>query len=224
MNIPFSKKWKPAEGLNTEGMDIGNFQNSIVKLIHDNCGYGKLDDASDIYPSELCDINGKRHPGIRLSNAGRRFDLFVTLDSYWKEACKGRGLEDIVEDIAARFRAMTDAGYGNEYIEDYSLISKYIMVMLIGRDRNQRLLEMAPHEPLLDLEMVYCILLPGEAMVLVGNELLSIWGISKEELKDAALRNAQKKEPYVFRLAVEQFRLETPLEEIRNIPSHRLKK
>ena len=77
-----------------------------------------------------------------------------------------------------------------------------IVYKVIRRESNEELLMQVPHECYLDLAIVYYALMEntefGTATLLIRNEHLKEWGITKEEIAEAAKKNT----PSLLRLEV----------------------
>ncbi len=78
--------------------------------------------------------------------------------------------------------------------EDYQRIKQFTSVMLVNTEANKDMLKYLPHKEIEDLSAICYIDLPedpslGKGIIKVNDELLSKWGITKDELFDVALNN-----------------------------------
>ena len=80
----------------------------------------------------------------------------------------------------------------------YEEIKDKLMIMLVSA-LSPELSEVMPHKKILDMDLVYRVRVTdvkeGELMLVVTNEFLSYWDISKEKLHEDAMKVALEKEP-----------------------------
>lgn len=158
----------------------------------------------DHLPSEYADSEVKIHTVIK-NNSTKLDGLIIRksessicpniyLNQYFTDYEDGRGIEDILSDIA-RVRQMHDAPADLDVsaITDFSRIKDKIAAKLINTEQNKEYLEDKPHTDIADLSAVYYIDLgsdsSGTMSTVITSGLLSQYGITVEELHEIAVQN-----------------------------------
>ena len=147
--------------------------------------------------------NGVTKNGITISEKGINIAPTIYLEDYYEKYNRGADLEVIVEDILCLYQEIRfQESWEERDILDYHFVKDRIVYRLVNWEKNKRLLKKIPHENYLDLAIVFYVLLDitnhGTAMMLVHDEYLEEWGVTKEELYLKAKENTEKLLPYEF--------------------------
>lgn len=162
--------------------------------------------AGELYPGELhaeiCSTtknNGVQMSGILLKKQGEVIAPNFYLESYYREWSYGRmsieeitrGMLDAYEEELEKNRKIADA-----LQFEWEIFKQHVYVRLVGRKRNEVLLEEIPYDEYLDMAMVYHYVIEvsedTRGVLVVTNDHLRLLGITKEELREAALINTRK--------------------------------
>ena len=122
-------------------------------------------------------------------------------------AAYGKG-EDITE-IADHFADAVENGFKEspkfdlESISDYEQMKTRLSMEVVSAERNAELLQTVPHEKMEDMAVVYRFILDqsdsGNGTILVTNQMLEQYGITKEQLRADALEIAPEIRPAEIR-------------------------
>ena len=86
-----------------------------------------------------------------------------------------------------------------EALSDYEQLKSKLFVEVVPTEENSKLLEKVPHDEIEDMAVVYRILVDhadsGNSTILITNQMMEQYGISKEQLRADALENAPKIRP-----------------------------
>ena len=80
-----------------------------------------------------------------------------------------------------------------QILKEFAKMRGKICARLISRERNEQLLDRVPHRAFLDLEIVYYVFFPeistGVMSMRIEKEHLQMWGVTEEEIWQAAMEN-----------------------------------
>jgi len=86
-----------------------------------------------------------------------------------------------------------------EVLSDYEQLKSKLFVEVVSAEKNVELLQNVPHEIMEDMAVVYRILVDhadsGNSTILITNQMVEQYGISKAQLRADALENAPKIRP-----------------------------
>ncbi|MBO4336914.1 MAG: hypothetical protein J5842_02420 [Lachnospiraceae bacterium] len=143
--------------------------------------------------------NGIIYDGLSVSRPGSRICPNIYLEHYYDRYMNGESVERIAGEME---RLCEDTHVeGLMDLNDFSSLDKIsdrIVFRLVNTDKNKGLLEQIPHEPYMDLSMVFCYILPGSeedgisASVLIRNSHLEMWDTDKEHIKELAMENTPR--------------------------------
>lgn len=148
-------------------------------------------------------MNGVTKKGIILSKEGVNVSPTIYLEEYFGQYQHGKSVEQIVHDILNLYREVKcEKSWDVDKIQTFSLIENKIVYRVIHYEKNREFLENVPYVRFLDLAITFCVLLEvtehGTATMMVRNEHLEMWNVTKEVLYENACRNTEKLLPYSF--------------------------
>ena len=128
----------------------------------------------------------------------------IYLNFYFKQYQKGRSLEEIYHDILSVYKENKPSGNIDiSFFTDYEQVKKRIVFKLINYEQNRQLLEKIPHIRLLDLAIIFNCLVEadatGNATILIYNNHLSLWNVTRDDLYQLAMKNTPKLLTYELR-------------------------
>lgn len=138
---------------------------------------------------------------IRDSQESTGITPTIYLDNYYKEYCND---ELTAEEIAEKIIELHLEERGKVSVDvseltDFNKAKKNLRIKLINTERNKEFLETIPHKEFLDMAMVYQIKAIVEeksvGTTVVTDSLLKLYGVSVDELHEAALENMKATEP-----------------------------
>ena len=118
----------------------------------------------------------------------------IYLEEFYERYLQGEAIHDLVQSIQAIYeRVKVKQSFPYETILEYENLKERIVYKVIRRESNEELLSQVPHECFLDLAIVYYVLMKttelGTATLLIKNEHLKSWNVTKDDLHEAAKKN-----------------------------------
>ena len=114
-----------------------------------------------------------------------------------------------IPEIAEHFADAVEKGFREspqvdlESLSDYEQMKSKLSMEVVSAEKNAGLLESVPHERMEDMAVVYRFVLDqtdsGNGTILVTNQLLDQYGITKEQLRADAMENAPEIRPSEIR-------------------------
>ncbi|MBE5940697.1 MAG: hypothetical protein E7266_09925 [Lachnospiraceae bacterium] len=125
----------------------------------------------------------------------------VYLNDYYKDFKLGRSMEDIVQEICYVY----ENHYGKlefdiDKFSNFDLVKDRIVYRLVGRKFNDKFLKDVTYVKYLDFAIIFYYMLDdtnsGNAIAVIHNSHLKMWGITKKELYTVAMANTPVLLPY----------------------------
>ena len=123
----------------------------------------------------------------------------IYIDQYLKDYQSDKmTIEEIVDEvIMANKEHKEDLTLDVKILKDFRCIKDKLAIKLINTEKNEELLKNVPHKDFLDLSIVYQIIMTvdmnGIGTVTINNNWLAMYGITEDELHEAAVKNSQKR-------------------------------
>lgn len=157
----------------------------------------------EIYP--VVKNNSVIYDGLSVQPEGECMAVpTIYLGKYYEAYQNGTPAPLLVRDMMTFYETKKcRVGIDLDRFRDFSWLKDKVGFKLINRERNADLLQRLPHKSYLDLEMVYYLLFlggeTGDATMLIENNHLNIWGITPEDIHEAAMCNMPQLLPPTFR-------------------------
>lgn len=126
----------------------------------------------------------------------------IYLDAYFRQYEEGRGIEDILTEIAqVRDRALPSpiSMLGADFLTDYENVRPLLQMRIFDTERNAKRLSGIVHHSFGDYSAAYGVLLSEDSehamSVMVTPELMDTWGITKKKLHDDTILADLSREP-----------------------------
>ena len=128
----------------------------------------------------------------------------IYLNDFFNQYENGRPLEEIMTQIAElQVAHAVNQEMDVSKITDYEQVKDKIAARLVGTENNKELLSQRPHTMVDDLAVTYCVMLGedknGSMSVPITYALKEQYGVSVEELHQAALNNMSELTPATFK-------------------------
>ena len=150
----------------------------------------------EVVLKEVIKQNGVCWNGVIVQREGNSVLPVVYLDRFYEEYQTGRSLEKIVEMVWDLSENWKPRRRMEQVVWNYEKAKHKIAYKLVNREKNEGFLKEMPHEPFLDLEKLYYVVMEEEegwrASMMIRNQQLEIWGITEEELKQQAEKNMNR--------------------------------
>lgn len=183
----------------------------------------------EIHTSTVQKNNGVKMEGLVIRENGERIAPTIYLNCFYERFLQGMEMEDVVKEIYTIYQSCKNHPLEDaDFFTDYEQVKNRVVYKLIHRERNRELLEDVPHIPYLDLAIVfYCIVFRqeyGNATILVHQEHMRMWNVTKEELYECASRNTPVLLPYfikpveeIMEEQFERFEQKVPLQDKEHV-------
>lgn len=148
--------------------------------------------------------NGVELEGITITEEGRKISPMIYLEEYYHIYEKGATLSEIVEDILRIYKkSRENIPQTPDFYMDFEKIRTQVACKLISYERNEEQLARLPYVRCLDLALVFYYIMEekdiGRGTILIYNSHLDLWGITREQLYEAARRNTPRLLPFEFK-------------------------
>lgn len=134
---------------------------------------------------------------ITFKRAGECIAPVIYINQFYDNYCNGEDINDIVRQIVnldIENRNLPELDLTD--IFDFNNIKDKIIIKLINRSRNEKLLKTLPFKEYLDFAIVFCILFEdtndNRATSLISDDLLNKWEVTAEELYEQAKLNTKR--------------------------------
>lgn len=170
-------------------MNYHDFKQQIISTLSDRLGSDVRITVSDILKN-----NDTHLDGLTILVPGQNLAPTIYLDYYYGQYERGRSFSDITDDILTAYREnRPKSPVDISFFTDYDKVKSRVTMKLINYERNRELLKQVPYYRFLDLAIVFLCLVEsdssGTATVLIHNEHLTYWGITRDDLYALAMAN-----------------------------------
>ena len=141
--------------------------------------------------------NGVEMTGLIFMERGSDIAAAIYLDSYYEEYEKGTPLGEIVRKVIRTYEERRPSERLNlDFFRDYAQVRTRLACRLVNLEKNRELLAQVPHQVWLDLAVVPCCVLMGDAFgcacILIRYGHMRDWETDEETLLADARGNMQK--------------------------------
>lgn len=148
--------------------------------------------------------NGKERIGLNIIEQGVNISPTIYLEEFYKRYQGGESICSMVDCIMKLYEEVRfHRSWNADIIEDYNRIQKKIVFKLINYEKNKELLKKVPYKKYLDLAIVCYVMLElydtATATMLIREQNLKQWNVTKEDIYKEAFLNSQKILPYFFK-------------------------
>lgn len=139
--------------------------------------------------------NGIIRMGLTIVDGRFNVSPTIYLEEYYKQYENGFEIDDIVQNILDVYNEVNfEHNWDVHAVKDFETMRSKIVYKLIHAEKNENLLKNVPYVPYLDLAIVFYILFEvddsGTATIPITHELLELWDIALDDVKQSAFCNA----------------------------------
>lgn len=181
----------------------------FVETMYEMCRE-RLDTSSVVEKQQILKNNGVSMKGLTIRKKEQAVSPIIYLDGFYARYQQGESMEMLCDGIIEKCINAPELPV-HEYrkIFDLSYVQENVVYKLVNLKQNQELLQEAPHLPMIDLAIVFCLLFPVDerenCSVLIRNEHLKQWKLPLSVLYQYAKSNTPRLLPPVFVPLEEQF-------------------
>ena len=147
----------------------------------------------DVKITEVTKNNGLKLHGLVASRKDSKVSPTIYMENFHLRYEDGCLMNDLVNEMIELIRTNKGEGLDLDYFKDYERVKERIIFKVVNYDLNRELLEHIPYVGWNDLAIVFCHVCDehsaGYATILIRNEHLEMWGVTKDELYKTALDN-----------------------------------
>lgn len=141
--------------------------------------------------------NGRELDGLVILEKDCSVSPTIYLNQYYEQHRNGRELSEIVNEILVIYRQNRDRIQVNTNLfNEFLNVRSMIVYRVVNYQQNLKLLNKIPHKKFLDLAVIYYCLLEqtgdGNATALIYNTHVSQWGVTEDDIFEAAIENTPK--------------------------------
>jgi len=151
--------------------------------------------------------NGYEYEALTIGKPGEKCSIIPALDltRAYAEYQQGADLDDIIEKLAdIRMNAKLD-GFNKESILTFDGIKSQILPRLINTANNVAYLADKPHLEIADLSVMFVVRVDetsdSVADAPIDNQLMALWGVDLDTVKNTAFENVAKQKPVFMSIA-----------------------
>ena len=168
------------------------FKEEILKRVREEIG-----EDTEVEITVIQKNNGTPKEAIAFSDKENNLQPLIYLESIYSQYCAGAELSVCVGFTVEVYRSVMGVDIDTAY-KDWKTVRNKIEMTVINKAWNADTISGIPHRDFLDL-VLYCRVIidkneNGVASTIVRSHMLSEWGISEEELWEAAFSNLKTEE------------------------------
>lgn len=141
--------------------------------------------------------NGILLHSVIVSHKGQNLSPNIYLDDLYRDYEAGETFACIMNRV---YKVYEENGHRENldisFFLQYEQLRDQVVYKVINREKNEELLEAVPWEPFLDMAIVFYCHVPGNSLgnatIMIYNNHLDMWGITKEQLHEDASRNTSR--------------------------------
>ncbi|SCH81732.1 Uncharacterised protein [uncultured Clostridium sp.] len=194
-------------------MSFEEFVEEVVKGVADAMGH-----EYEVTARTVSKNNGITLTGVVIVKKGSKVTPAIYLDEKYRSYVKEKNsIKMTIEWVMNVYHAQRqDVSLISAYIgklEEYKNVNRQVVFKLVNTRKNRELLKRIPSIPYMDLSVVFYLYLGscegGMFTILISNQLLDMWKVTKERMYEDAMKNTPRLLPETFR------ELEEVIEEMR---------
>jgi len=180
-------------------MEMKEFVQKVQYAVEKRVGEGVQVKVHEIHKN-----NNTVFQGLLIMSEGQNVSPTIYLNSFWEAYQQGVTLNVIIEHIMRVYRQDTPKeNVDMSFFKEYDKVKDRICYKLISFERNRELLEKIPYFKFLDLAICFYYAYQGEELgegsILIHNNHMEMWQVTRADLLDAAGQNT----PSLFPCEVE---------------------
>ncbi len=188
-------------------MDFMNFTTLIRDEVEKKVG--------DCFQVRLHDVrknNGAVLKGLTVMQDDSNISPTIYLNNYYEEYTNGRvTLAGVVNGVVDTYN-LNKVNHSVDmcYFLNFESVKQCVVYSLVNTEKNRVLLEDVPYKEFLDLSIIFKCLVSddelGTASILIHNSHMKMWGVTVEELYQAAEENTPQLQEYEIKSMAETLR------------------
>lgn len=177
-------------------MDMESFAERICAMVEKALGRGFRAEVREVRKN-----NGTHLHGLLISSKGQSAVPTIYLEPYLRAYEAGMSFEEVASWLIAVYGASNPKGrLDMDFFTSFEEVRDRICYRLIGRKKNEELLQEIPHVDFLDLAVCFYYAYHGESLgdgtILIYNSHMEMWETNAMELANLANRNTRRLFPW----------------------------
>lgn len=192
-DMEVEKKMHAEKKINTEQkMSMEQFAENIRERLEQQGQFKKVS------LQKVLKNNGVMRWGLLLHSAGSNIAPTIYLEPFYEVYEHGADMEEMIGKIREHGSAPCKSA-DMSFLREFPKVKDRLCMRLINRDANTEFLEKVPYREFLDLAVVYyvdyCHSEIGAGTIQVYNSHMEMWGVTEEDLWEAASINTPERKP-----------------------------
>ena len=171
------------------------FTDAVAKETGDRLGSG-----FEVSAREMLKNNGRIWHGVIIMKKDESVSPTIYVDDFYDEEADGDVISRTADFVIDSYHENMTDNIPIVDFSDFNQIKNGICLRVVNTKENEAYLEQVPHREFLDLSVIYYISLEHNgqvASVTITDSIANIWGVSEEELFDAAYEFTPRMKPMV---------------------------
>lgn len=190
--------------MKTEKMDAENKRNTEQKMNMEQFAESirKRLEQQSMLKVELKQVlknNGVVRCGLVLCKGEHNVAPTIYLEPFFRAYKGGADIEKIAGEILEAYENAPDEDVDMAFFRDFSMVKDKLCMKLVNREANAKLLLRIPYRDFLDMAVVYYVDYDnpqiGAGTIQVYNSHMEMWGVTEEDLWEAASVNTPERKP-----------------------------
>lgn len=173
-------------------MDMEQFAESIKEKLEQQGQF-------EVCPKQVLKNNGVMRCGLMVSSGKNNLAPTIYMEPFFKAYRDGADMEKLVGEILEAYESSPSEDVDMSFFRDFSKVKDRLCMKLVNRKMNPELLSKVPYRDFLDMAVVYYADYYdpeiGAGAIQVYNTHMKAWGVTEEELWEAANINTPKRKP-----------------------------
>lgn len=151
--------------------------------------------------------NGLELHALLVRSEGSNISPTIYLEGFFEKYSEGTDLKEVMSDIgrlSEQHQQGPEIGENiAEKFRDFDFVKDKVIMSVVNAEKNQNLLQNAPHTMKEDLAIIYKVFLgdqgDGMATITIKNDHMDYWGVNTETLHELAVDNSNRLIPATVR-------------------------
>lgn len=139
--------------------------------------------------------NGIDYAGISIIEKGGCIGPTIYLEGLYEDYKRSVSFKDLTDRVLAVFNEHKNVKFDVplDFYFDYEQVKNRLIFKVVNFEKNKDLLEQIPYERVMDLAIIFCCIVnidnEGGSTIIVRNEHLAMWKVTKDEVFEMAKNN-----------------------------------
>ena len=162
----------------------------------------ELKEKAKVNVSRYMKNNGKEVTALTIFENDSNVSPTIRLEDYFRAHVRGKSIGDCMQEMLKVYNTYKVGDFDiGAYVDDFGKASPHIVMKLLSREKNEKLLEDLPHFDFGDLAVTFSICISdvfGRGGIAVTHAMMKEWDVSEDDLLEVAFANMQENDNTVI--------------------------